>query len=343
LSGAAGVAQNGATPEDEPIKTLHVYTNLLQVPTVVVGPHGEQIKKPIEEKRFSVSIDSGPWFRATHVRLEGDDPISLSILLDVGGDAAELMPRIGDAIAGLAPLSLHPKDRVSIYAMDCSLVRSWNNLPAEKAELKTAVDHALQTWTDRRWDLHEPKCREPVHLWDALGFIAGELYKLPGRRVILVVSDGQDKGSKRSWNEVRTYAQSTGVAVFGLTYSLVYKAGGVLDFRHWGTEDPFQSMCQLSGGLVMTSNTESLAEVWERFTTILRERYIVEFPRPANSTAGEHDMQVRVEKSGHDIVRSTGISVPIPDAAVLADPTTVPSNPSLAPQQGNRRPMKIPQ
>ncbi|HMH14466.1 MAG TPA: hypothetical protein VK578_15305 [Edaphobacter sp.] len=84
LSGTAGVAQNGATPEDEPIKTLHVYTNLLQVPTVVVGPHGEQIKKPIEEKRFSVSIDSGPWFRATHVRLEGDDPISLSILLDVG-------------------------------------------------------------------------------------------------------------------------------------------------------------------------------------------------------------------------------------------------------------------
>jgi hypothetical protein len=93
----------------------------------------------------------------------------------------------------------------------------------------------------------------------------------------------------------------------------------------------------------MTSNTESLAEALERFTTILRERYIVEFPRPANSTAGEHDMQVRVEKSGHDIVRSTGISVPIPDAAVLADPTTVPSNPSLAPQQGNRRPMKIPQ
>ena len=45
------------------------------------------------------NIDSGPWFRATHVRQEGDDPISLSILLDVSGDAAELMPKIDDAIA----------------------------------------------------------------------------------------------------------------------------------------------------------------------------------------------------------------------------------------------------
>lgn len=348
LSGAVVVAQEAPTPQDEPIHTLHVYANLLQIPTVVLGPYLDQIKKPIPESRFSVSIDSGPWFRATHVRLEGDDPISLSILLDVHGDTAELMPKIGDAIAGLAPLSLHPVDRVSVYALDCSLIRSWNNVPAENMGLKVAVSDALQSWTSRRGNKDEPKCQQRFHLWDALAYVVGELSQLPGRRVILVVSDGQDKDSRRPWNEVRANAQYKGVAVFGMTDVAHYMVGvghvvGVHPaFQQLGTEDPFQALCQLSGGLVLSTSKQSIEETLRRFTTILRGRYIVEFPRPGNSTAGEHDMQVRVEKSGNDFIRPAGISVPIPDAAVLADPTTVPSDPSLTPQEGNRHPVTAP-
>jgi len=35
--------------------------------------------------------------------------------------------------------------------------------------------------------------------------------------VILVVTDGHDRGSVRSWNEARRYAQVMGVTVFGIT------------------------------------------------------------------------------------------------------------------------------
>src|SRR5277367_6784734 len=164
LGGAALAAQEGPTSRDEPIHTLHVYTNLIQIPTLVLGPNLEQLKAPIAESRFSVSIDSGRWFRATHVRPEGDDPISLSILLDVDGDEAELMPKIGDAIASLAPLDLHPKDHVSIYALDCSLIRSLNDVPAESGVLKAGVDSVLESWTFRRRNRHSPHCKQSVHL-----------------------------------------------------------------------------------------------------------------------------------------------------------------------------------
>jgi hypothetical protein len=60
-------AQDKPTPQDEPVPTLHVYTNLVQVPTLVLTMNNELIGKPIAESRFSVSIDSGRWFRATHV------------------------------------------------------------------------------------------------------------------------------------------------------------------------------------------------------------------------------------------------------------------------------------
>ncbi len=94
---AAPAAQDASTP------TLHVYPNLLQIPTLVVDQDHEPVTG-IPESRFFVSLDGGPRFRITHARLEGDDPISLAIVLDVSQPFPLLMTRIDDAIAGLAPL-----------------------------------------------------------------------------------------------------------------------------------------------------------------------------------------------------------------------------------------------
>lgn len=336
-------AQSAPISQDAPIHTLHVYTNLIQIPTLVLEPDRGRLKKPIAESRFSISIDNGPWFRATHVRLEGDDAISLSILLDVNGDTAELMPKIGDAIGSLAPLSLHPKDRISIYAMDCSLIRSWNDVPADGPGLKEAVDDALQAWTIRTHRKHAPKCQQSVHLWDAVSHIVDKEFGLPGRRVLLVVSDGRDRGSRHTWDEAKAYATTAGVAVFGMVDVPVYTVGPGRMFPQSSREDFFQSLCELSGGLVMWTNGRDLEETLRQFTTMLRERYIVEFPRPAKSTAGSHEMLVKISKGGGDFIRSAGIGVPLPDAAVLADPTTVPSDPSLTPELGKRRILTAPQ
>src|SRR5260370_3627125 len=194
-SEVALAVQQEPTAREEPIPTLHVYANLIQVPTLVLDPQRRPLKKPIAANRFSVSIDSGPWFRATHVRQEGDDPISLSVLLDVSGDSSELMAKMNSAIATLAPDGLHAKDHVSIYALNCSLVQSLNDIPAQSERLKIAVNEALQTWM-----LPEVKCQQSIHLWDALASVVVDFSKLPGRRVILSVSNGRDQGSVRSWN-----------------------------------------------------------------------------------------------------------------------------------------------
>ncbi len=333
-------AQGQAPQKDEPIHTLHVYTNLIQVPTVVLGPNRERIKRVIPENKFSVSIDSGPWFPATHVRPEGDDEISLSILLDVSGHAEELMPKMAEAIAGLSPTMLHAKDHVSMYALDCSLIRSMNDVPADADALKTGVNAALQPWMLRKQNKAERNCKQSIHLWDGLAYMVSELYQRPGRRVILVVSDGEDHGSLHQWSDVREFAQATGSAVFGMTYVPAYAT----DLRSRtivrGTEDPFLSICELSGGMIFTTSPYSLQKVLAQFVTTVRERYIVEFPRPSNSTAGSHAMEVRVAGGPADFIRSAGVSMPIPDPKVLADPTTVSAGPSRTPEEGNRHPMK---
>ncbi len=62
-------------------------------------------------------------------------------------------------------------------------------------------------------------------------------------------------------------------------------------------EESYRSMCELSGGTVVAVGDQSLPRQLRDFTAMVRERYIVEFPRPANGTGGTHGFLVQVEKS----------------------------------------------
>jgi hypothetical protein len=108
-------------------------------------------------------------------------------------------------------------------------------------------------------------------------------------------------------------------------------------------EDPFRSICELSGGVVFPANRADVAKRLKGFVAMVRGRYIVEFPRPRNSTKGKHEFVVTIDKS-KAFIRSTGISVPLQDPKVLADPTTVtPSNGNPAPEEGTRHILETPQ
>jgi VWFA-related protein len=376
LSGIALAAQDkspsptAAPVQNVPIPTLHAYESLLQVPVLVLRPNGDRIKKPISDAQFSVSLDSGSWFPATHVRAEGDDPIALSILLDVSGDGRLLMPKMA-AIAGLAPKSLGPQDHVSVYALDCSLIRGANDVPADSSALKQAVDEALSSWTQRNSKKHDhgavdSDCKQPEHLLDALAKLTEGLQKLPGRRVILVVSDGEDHGSTHTWSTVKEAAQGAGVAIFGLKYTPDRAAAnsndtenrygpngqyGLTDAtpvtmtspaKELDPENSLRKLCELTGGTARLASPKTAEAQLKGFTAMVRERYIVEFPRPLNGTPGWHALAVRVDQ-GDYFIRSAGIKFPLMNPALQADPTTVHSDPSRAPSLGSRPPQPAPQ
>lgn len=61
--------------------------------------------------QFRLSLDSGPAVPPTYVRMEGDDPISMAILIDTMVPKSELLPLVQEAVTGLARGSLGPQDR----------------------------------------------------------------------------------------------------------------------------------------------------------------------------------------------------------------------------------------
>jgi len=342
---------------DGPVTTLHVYMDLEQVPVLVLDHYRQLLKKPIAESRYRVSLDSGPLFKPSHARVAGDDPISLTILLDTNNPNRAVLNALPAAVAALtqpAPNQgfLLPHDHVSVYALGCTLIRSLNDSPADAESLQNGLEAVLSGW--REDEARRPRDRKPcVHpagLWDAIGYTTNQLHQLPGRRVLLVVTDGQNRGGKHRWSEALTLAQEDSVAIFGLMRpgdmevvdnnrisDRLHRFSGIVA-DHPASEDSFDVLCGSTGGMEFTSERALLKSLnW--WMQVLRQRVIIEFPR--FNVPGRHEIQVSVPKADL-FIRIAGATVPLRDPKLLADPTTLPSDPSDTVPVGTRRPLPPP-
>jgi hypothetical protein len=69
--------------------------------------------------------------------------------------------------------------------------------------------------------------------------------------------------------------------------------------------------------------------------TMLRNRYIIEFPRPANGSAGFFAFEVQV-KDPTAIIRSAGIAFPPREGDPKQPDGTIPQDPSQMPLVGSK-------
>jgi hypothetical protein len=327
--------------------TLHVYENLVQIPTLVLTQQLEPTPS-FALKQFDISLDSGRTFQPTRMHVEGDEPLSLAILIDDSRDPFHTLHTLGPLLAGLVPHYLHPQDHISIFAVDCDLVRSVDNRPVDAAMLQLGVSVALHFPT-----LHggpaKPSCGHSLHLWDGIARVTSMLSKLPEWRVLIVISTGDDTASIYKWANVNLYVASNGVAVYGVRDSQLLDIDsrersmpgtGRGGFSHpfaYTQENLFELLCDSNGGLVLDGPTSEFGQELARIIAMLRGRYILEFPRPDSSASGLHSIVVTVPHRSL-FISSAGVTIPLPDPSIRNDPTTVPSAPSPA-TLGTRRPL----
>jgi hypothetical protein len=348
-------AQSALSPAATP--TLRVYSNLKQVPVLVLT-HDYERMKPIDPSGFRISLDSGPLFRPTYVRREGNDPISLAILIDASKPDNELLPSLVKAIAALPPDFLHPQDRVSVYAIDCTLIRTTYDTAANPTALADGVQRAMAPWQIRQTQNEElkkekkippPNCRVGLPLWDSIEEVLKDLDQQPGRRVLLAITDGEDIGSKTLWKDVMLHAQIRSETVFGLLPAIttVFKLYAPLDetkeIRHiespsfGGPEDKFQQICVNSGGIELQASEHTTIFRLKEFTQMVRERYILEYPRGPNEEAGLHTITVSYKKKSNLYIATTGITVPIASEDEKESMKTMQADPSRTPPVGTRK------
>jgi len=316
-------------PDENATMTLHVYTNLVQIPVLILGPLRDTAPR-FDLKKLVVTLDDRKPFHPVHVRPEGDDPIALAILVDVSDPQNRLLPELPSAFEKLAR-ALHPQDRVAVYSLDCTLSRVADFHAPDAEILSTAAVNARKAASPRN-EKRRRNCNDAVRLNDALVALTDQVWDQTGRRVILAISPGADVGSVASDDDVHKIATGHGVAIFGIapvdpdvSYVMMSPRRGAAIQNTPATQHVsprFEYICEASGGIGRTATDNTINTQLQLFVRNLRERIVIEFPRPKDTSAGSHIIDVLLPGS-NTFIRSAGVSVPLPDPSTLADPNTI--------------------
>jgi Ca-activated chloride channel homolog len=140
-------------------------------------------------------------------------------------------------------------------------------------------------------------------LYDAVGDALLRLRRVPGRRVVVVMTDGRDEdnpgtapGSVRRLPDVLAQLQESGVTVFTIGLGTQVDRG------------PLEQFAELSGGLALfPAEIDELGSQFRRVVEDLRRRYVLGF----TSTHVQHDgrwrqVEIRLRSTPDATVRSAG-------------------------------------
>jgi hypothetical protein len=301
------------TPSNSMPYTLHLYARLVELPTMIFLNRGR--KPPVlEPQQIDIKLNAEPPFHPTSLRIEGDDPLSIAILFDVSGDQRDLLSAFQKQLSPWVTSSLRPQDRVSLYTVDCDLFHTSENAPPNPTILQRDLDLALTSPLTHATAQSAP-CAKSVPIRGSILFITHKLAERPGRHILLIVTGGRDGKSDITWPQLISEAGRSSVTVFAITrpYSM-----GLQQLQD------IHSLTQESGGLLLSTTPDTLPKTLERIISLLRSRYILQFPLPPSMGPVVYRVFVTVPKFDA-VTLPSGIGVPLPNPSLDHPSTDLPS------------------
>jgi hypothetical protein len=294
----------------------HPYAEHIEVPVLVLDRG--RAKQGLHAQDFTVMSASQPGFHPLRSRVEGDDPLTVGVLIDTSGAVPKpAMAEFREALTASLPGLLTGRDALVLYSTDCGKVRSADLHETHTTgglrsalQLLLAASHVEQ-------DTLDGNCSERRFL-DGVAMVTSQLAKRAGRRVLLLLSNGIDQGSKNGWIRVQEYSAARSVAIFGVHWGGAPGTMAAVLHRSDGTsvlvENPMELLCRGTGGLLLEGAPGLLSQQVQEVMTMIRSRYILEFEEPAPAAPGRHYFSVAVDDR-RAIVLASGVTVPVREAA----------------------------
>ena len=220
----------------------------------------------LEKDHFRVFEDKVEQ-KITHVSIE-DTPVSVGIVFDSSGSMARRMSHAREAVAEFMELS-RPADEYFLVEFND---RPWRTLPFTR-DSELVQDRLLSA-----------RARGKTALLDAIYMAAQEMKNARNtRRMLLVLSDGADNGSRYTETEIKNIVRESDVAVYtvGLgdgARSAVFSEG------IWGP-DLLEQISEQSGGRHFpVENIRELPEIAGKIGEEIRTQYVIGYA-PSNREA----------------------------------------------------------
>jgi VWFA-related protein len=139
--------------------------------------------------------------RVVSLRPASEEPLTLGILLDASGSMSDVLAEATVPCRTFLEKTIRPEDRYFVGVVNTQL-RISQPLTSDTSRFVEAVPA-----TDRVGD---------TALYDAIATLLDELRRRPGRRALIVYSDGFDTSSAISYPVLLASARSTGIPIYAL-------------------------------------------------------------------------------------------------------------------------------
>lgn len=234
---------------------------------------------------------------------ESDLPLTVALVADVSGSQEGYIRSHRDAIAQFLKQVIGPRDRAMVVEVEQN---AWliSGLTSSVGDLSVAVER-IGAPGRKQSPMLGPACRNTsfphtcggTALWHGLYYTARELKTVPGRKAIIVLSDGLDTGSDISLTDAIDMTQSAGTMVYSIKYASPMRFLSIGGAIAQAVSHGLERLSRETGGLIFPNPGRRTAEVFSRIESDLRNMYVLSFNPPANARDGSfHKLEVTTSR-----------------------------------------------
>jgi VWFA-related protein len=272
-------------PEDQPGPAIKVDVDLVNVLCNVYDKRGALVTD-LSREDFEIRED-GKQQQLRYFARETNLPLSVALLVDVSGSVRRFVEMEKDTAGRFFREILRPEDQALLIGFGSRMIL-WQDFTSSAPVLEGALArlHAIPF-------RGLPPTGQPMPgtlLYDSVyGTAHQKLKGIPGRKVLVVISDGLDNGSVKRLEEAVAAAQTTNTIVYGICYQAGFAGCNFLN-----------DLAEPAGGrsFKVTVKT-SLSEIFQIIEAEMRSQYALGYV-PTNRL---HDgsfrrLQVRLRQPG---------------------------------------------
>jgi VWFA-related protein len=269
----------GPAADEKPVATLKLNVNLVDVIFTVKDKAGNLVSH-LTRDDCTVSEDKQPQTLKNFVA-ETRQPLTLGILLDTSGSQAHVLPLEQEAGGEFLERVLQPKDETFLlsFDVDVNLLQDYTNSPHQlaramsKAEINTAGGNGA-VGPPGAGGGTIPAIGKPrgTLLYDAIYLAASrKMNQETGRKAMILLTDGEDRGSRTKINEAIAAAQRSNVMV----YTILIADRGISEEFGFSGSAAMKKMTEETGGRLIDvgSNGKKLAAAFQQIEDELRTQY----------------------------------------------------------------------
>lgn len=302
--------QSANPPSNSPQgATLKVSVNVVNVYAVV--REKQRLVPDLSRDDFELTEDDLPQ-QIRYFSRQTETPLTLVLAVDTSPSQQRVLAGEQQAAKQFATEVLRPKDEFAVLHFDLE-VELLQDFTSDLQYLTRAIDETeINGGGSGPVSTTFPNSRACcTHLYDAVYLASSQMLKNEaGRKVIILVTDGQDEGSLETLDRSLEAAQEADVIIYSIL--LVDRgAYGGIGFGYSGESALSKLSTETGGRVIRADNPRNTSQAFQEIAGELRTQYLLGYTPSNNKNDGTfRRIRVRVKQGHYDVQARRGYYAP---------------------------------